>query len=982
MPLGRSPLGTTPLGFRSSGSSGNIAQGVSGSLALTGNASITTAPSTAQGVVGTLAVTGKISTAKIDNYAQGVVGSLSLTGKTATAKIDNFAQGVVGSLALTGNAATASHGVTVLGVTGHISLFPQYSKTDDGDTPPPKIKHGPLDLTDDLLVDITPVTSDYATTSIPLSYTITNNQGVGIFGLNVGPLNSYPLDQPGANFPLPYVVGTLNTKYIQGAFLEGSLTLKHQLMDDAEYALGELNHKYSQGTPEPVVRSSELNMKWELDAYDLPYYVNELNIRQAHTGVDYYMECLSEINTLRAAAGAPELLRYSNVENVEGTDIAWGLSHQMAKHDIFASESTSFDDGYKTLEDVRQRIPEGMHKIGVVVVGWPMVTFMDPTELVAWIATQSDLLPYLLDDYLEIEGNGPALAVAEHFWIGLDYNWKSDTLDSLTGNPVGTEYVFITFIFGGLSTVGADGMQELALNHKYQLDAYDVCSLNMHHELDAYTPVVAQHSALWGVNVSQQNSTLWGAKVAAQHEAPIHYTVTFQHDAPYVGTVSLVEQHNAPYSLVQYVQVAEQNDAGYGIRICSQHIANFAILQNVVEQNEAGYTAIDQLAVQNETKYDLLTYNPVQTQHSAFWTMIDGTVTTSTSTATVTVNSVTIEVLEAVIAVAEGDIAWNANIRILDLSQYKNINKGDALTLNILGENFTLEVESKSLNRNSPAGASMQINALSPTIDYRSPAADLIDIENTMAILASEMVEDILDGATIDWQIVDWFIPAYRVMAEEAVPADLARNIVEAAGGVLEAKKDGTFLARKRFPNTIPAYSTATPDQVYTDIEDNLSVSEDHDPREDYNKFQIMEGKANFQDTIEWVPDESTPVSNGILRAYPSPWRTNVQIIHTDGVVVGLTLIGTVQRQEEELVEFTEGVGSLQYPGITIDSIVWHSDVLSGITLEPFSTVVTTGTTVNYGYGLATITYTTQAIEYSTNAPLGSNVQYLLEDLG
>lgn len=338
------------------------------------------------------------------------------------------------------------------------------------------------------------------------------------------------------------------------------------------------------------------------------------------------------------------------------------------------------------------------------------------------------------------------------------------------------------------------------------------------------------------------------------------------------------------------------------------------------------------------------------------------------------------DIEEAVLSLAEGDYAWNASIILTDLAFYQLLKRGDEIDLNVGGELYNLIVESKSINRGGPGQVQMRLEAMSPSVFYRPPYTALIDYENSAATTARAAVETIL-GTTVAWETIDWPIPAGRITAEQAVPIELAQQIVETIGAVIQPDKSGALVVRDSYRVNIPDYGTATPDHVYTDVEHNLSVQETFEPRDDYNRFRVLEGEAGFTDTLEWVPDEDI-TTGGVLRAYPTPWRTSIQVIHTDGASVSLTYVGAESRQETELVEFQAGSASLSFPGISLDTVDWKSDALTGLVLNAHEATITAGTSVNQGYGLAEITYTVESINYRSSAPIGSVVQYLIEDLG
>ncbi|MCF1457641.1 MAG: hypothetical protein LPH21_08785, partial [Shewanella sp.] len=119
----------------------------------------------------------------------------------------------------------------------------------------------------------------------------------------------------------------------------------------------------------------------------------------------------------------------------------------------------------------------------------------------------------------------------------------------------------------------------------------------------------------------------------------------------------------------------------------------------------------------------------------------------------------------------------------------------------------------------------------------------------------------------------------------------------------------------------------------------------------------------------------------GDLLVYPSPWRTTVKVSTTSGANVSLIYSGIVEREEEDVVEFVRGAASVAYPIDSIVSVEWLSEVNGGVSFEPYSSGLTTGTSVNEGYGLARIKYKTKAIVYRTALPVDVPVQFVLEDL-
>lgn len=260
------------------------------------------------------------------------------------------------------------------------------------------------------------------------------------------------------------------------------------------------------------------------------------------------------------------------------------------------------------------------------------------------------------------------------------------------------------------------------------------------------------------------------------------------------------------------------------------------------------------------------------------------------------------------------------------------------------------------------------------------------------SVYARDAVEAAL-GTVIDWQMVNWIIPPYRLSAENASPLQFARTIVEAAGGVLESKRDGTFLARHRFPVSTLNYETTAPDHVFLEIDKIASVTEQFVPGKIVNRIRITDTDANFADRIEFVPNENDAQGlSGELRVYPSPWRSTLRLLQTSPAqVVTLTVANPWERTRlvtendeglvGELIEIVNGEGNTHYPIDSIENVEWLSVPLGPVTFEPNSTTVRS-TLPEEGYGLMRLTYYTRYLSYNAVSTEPLPAQFILEDIG
>lgn len=348
------------------------------------------------------------------------------------------------------------------------------------------------------------------------------------------------------------------------------------------------------------------------------------------------------------------------------------------------------------------------------------------------------------------------------------------------------------------------------------------------------------------------------------------------------------------------------------------------------------------------------------------------------------------EIFRARVFKDEAAVHWVCNVELADVNDYATFNQDDPFTLSIFGELFEFIVDSKELTRNSPANVTAIINGISPTALKDFPRAEPYSITHTVAITAQDAAEAAL-GVSIDWQMVDWLIPAYRLVAENASPLEFAKLIVEAAGGVLESKIDGTFLARHKYPVSPVDYPEIVADHTFAESDKILSVTEQFVPGKIVNKIRILDQDSNFNDVIEFVQDPEEALE-GDLRVYPGPWRTTVQLLSTSPTAVitltpydplEQTRLVTEEGDEDlgELIEILNGEGQTAYPVDSIDSYEWISNTLGTISAEQGSNTIRSSSTTE-GYGLLRIKYNTRFLRYRVVSTEPLPAQFILEDIG
>ena len=327
---------------------------------------------------------------------------------------------------------------------------------------------------------------------------------------------------------------------------------------------------------------------------------------------------------------------------------------------------------------------------------------------------------------------------------------------------------------------------------------------------------------------------------------------------------------------------------------------------------------------------------------------------------------------------SEDSPAWFMRARVHSVDEFAMIQENDPATLSIGGEEWSLVITEKRITREF-GSVDMTISAESPVVMLIAPRAGLQSYRYEVATAARVIVEEIL-GQAVNWEILSWTVPAGRFVIDDADPYTAASTLVGAAGAIIQSERNGTLTVRYRYPTAMNRLHLMPVDHVFTDVEDNVSVRNSYEYRRGVNRIRITDGESTFRDTLLWEVDENDD-TRGVLKAYLAPWRVDYDLVYTDSDgPVSIYNRGVRTESVTEIVEFSEGTGSLKLPVYSMDSFSWLSDPLATPTVQQYSNTITAGTLVNQGYGLAEIRYTVRYNEYYLIGKLGLHAQFLIQN--
>ncbi len=433
-----------------------------------------------------------------------------------------------------------------------------------------------------------------------------------------------------------------------------------------------------------------------------------------------------------------------------------------------------------------------------------------------------------------------------------------------------------------------------------------------------------------------------------------------------------------PLPMLDVDPVNREIEFPYSLRLNREFELSAELLEVVNREIELSAGLLDAVNREFELSAELLAFDKVNRQIRYVYSLLDESavnVTGAIELELVKTNEI-IPITSGTVETSEDSYTWIATIDLADIRDFDKFDFDDALIVRIYGEEYNLLVDGKDRSRSGPADVSARLRAISTTARAATPrAAELT--ETFGQILAQDAVEQIL-GQLVDWQIIDWLIPAGRLAAENADPIEIAQQIVEAAGATIETNPDGTFYVRDRYPVPVAQWETATPDQVYLESDAILTWSEGFRPEQIFNRFRIRDGGGDdFRDRIIFEADEDNGLA-GSLFVFPNPFR-DINVIDTSDAAITATPVGDVFLEKEDEVEFREGAGGVSFPVFSIQSVEWFDLDIGPVNFTLDSTDVTSSDPINK-FSIALIKYTTRAKEFRTSSPVADVAQFLVED--
>jgi len=294
------------------------------------------------------------------------------------------------------------------------------------------------------------------------------------------------------------------------------------------------------------------------------------------------------------------------------------------------------------------------------------------------------------------------------------------------------------------------------------------------------------------------------------------------------------------------------------------------------------------------------------------------------------------------------------------------------VTVTIDGESYDYIVERKQKARTTEGIAYAVVLASKTLLLGHKHAAESSVDEAMLSGMAQTIVEDLAAGVcTVDWRLVDWYIPANRLYVNGRRRIEVIRQIVEAVGGILQSFPNGTLICRPEYPVDVDKWQHATPDIELADQDNFFSIMPSADQRDGFNRFFVADQQLG--ESGERIDDEQVSTYERHVMIWYVPWEdiSGMRLHHSGGSWISVVENGIASETIEEQIEIVDGQGRVSKPCYGDLTVAWLQQDLGAVTIEEDGTV----TTEIAGNSLALISYSTRYFSFNVRGDRVEDVQ-------
>lgn len=208
-----------------------------------------------------------------------------------------------------------------------------------------------------------------------------------------------------------------------------------------------------------------------------------------------------------------------------------------------------------------------------------------------------------------------------------------------------------------------------------------------------------------------------------------------------------------------------------------------------------------------------------------------------------------------------------------------------------------------------------------------TPFKDSLDYVLETETLASDLADILVPDLAITWNVVDWKVPVG--WSTRGTPVQMLQDLASSVGAIVRMFPDGTGLyVDKRYPTRPVALPFATAIEYFDENINLLALASDAIIGTKVNAVTVYGHSPLSYYSITLEADSCVNVGNvAEIRVYPALGGVGYVLEASDGVPAYQY---KKTANHTETVTFIGGKGSVRYPIVNLESILWDGAIPSG----------------------------------------------------
>ena len=392
-----------------------------------------------------------------------------------------------------------------------------------------------------------------------------------------------------------------------------------------------------------------------------------------------------------------------------------------------------------------------------------------------------------------------------------------------------------------------------------------------------------------------------------------------------------------------------------------------------------------------EIPYGIFNYEKVMTQIDLPYPLLSGDSYLITPTASMTVEGQNIDFIALDINAGMDSYCITGTVALASEADYINCAYLNSVVCIINGENYSFFIEIKE-KQESNEGTAYSLSLLSPTAKLDAPYAKTIVDPLPNGIYAKTLVEQMaaIEGITVDYQILDWFLPSFAISINDETPLTVIKKVVNSVGAIVQSKPNGELLIISEYPISPKDWNAIIPSTILDKAKDLLSIKEVNEINTGFNAF-IISDQGSSSDNI-FLKEENIDETTKIIKGFRIPFNDGEFDLETSGGIQ-VTIdkyqypieetIPVVKKQEDEeweYIEFIDWVGNTSYPIYGIVDYDWIEEDLGAFQISENGTLTIINQNAVPSESLLKIKYITKYWKWTVTGPVDKKVQFFIPE--